>query len=199
MFEITEEDAYSPDVDWQKESFSRYEELEPTLRSHAVQLLREELKGTLPEIRERIEENPSDWLMGRKEATCSLCHGEKTYARLKPEIHRRIEEERIARSLAHGVFVNTFTREDFETIEEARTKPENRLPPEPCPHCEGRGTAPEYPLHHGWGTAVRNLLREHGFGEKEFGVDNLDDYYVPLVEVAALETPSWLPTEGRPA
>ena len=38
--------------------------------------------------------------------------------------------------------------------------------------------------HFDWGMGVRNLLRAKGFGEKEFGVDNLDDYYVGLVEMA---------------
>jgi hypothetical protein len=38
--------------------------------------------------------------------------------------------------------------------------------------------------HFGWGMAVRNLLREKGFGEKYFGVHNLDDIYVALVEEA---------------
>jgi hypothetical protein len=32
--------------------------------------------------------------------------------------------------------------------------------------------------------SVRNALRQNGFGEKEFGIDNLDDYAVGLVEVA---------------
>lgn len=43
------------------------------------------------------------------------------------------------------------------------------------------------PYHHGWGTAVRNLLRQHKFGEQEFGIDNLDNIYVALVEEAAKE------------
>lgn len=38
--------------------------------------------------------------------------------------------------------------------------------------------------HFGWGMAVRNLLREKGFGEEYFGVHNLDDIYVALVEEA---------------
>jgi hypothetical protein len=32
--------------------------------------------------------------------------------------------------------------------------------------------------------AVRNALREEGMGEKYFGVDTLDDYYVPMLERA---------------
>lgn len=38
--------------------------------------------------------------------------------------------------------------------------------------------------HFGWGSKVRNLLRDNGFGEKELGVENLDDVYVKLVEEA---------------
>lgn len=43
------------------------------------------------------------------------------------------------------------------------------------------------PYHFGWGMAVRNLLRTSGLGEKEFGVQNLDNIYVALVEDAAQE------------
>lgn len=35
--------------------------------------------------------------------------------------------------------------------------------------------------HFGWGMAVRNLLREKGFGEEYFKIHNLDDIYVALV------------------
>jgi hypothetical protein len=38
--------------------------------------------------------------------------------------------------------------------------------------------------HFHWGMAIRNRLRSGGFGEKELGVDNLDDYYIGLVELA---------------
>lgn len=38
--------------------------------------------------------------------------------------------------------------------------------------------------HFGWGMAVRNLLREKGFGEEYFEIHNLDDIYVLLVEEA---------------
>jgi hypothetical protein len=38
--------------------------------------------------------------------------------------------------------------------------------------------------HFYWGMAVRNLLREKGFGEEYFGVHNLDDIYIALVEEA---------------
>jgi len=38
--------------------------------------------------------------------------------------------------------------------------------------------------HFSWGMAVRNLLRQKGFGEDYFNVHNLDDIYVALVEEA---------------
>jgi hypothetical protein len=40
------------------------------------------------------------------------------------------------------------------------------------------------PHHFFWGMAVRNLLRDKGFGETHFSVHNLDDIYIPLVEEA---------------
>lgn len=40
------------------------------------------------------------------------------------------------------------------------------------------------PYHLHWGMGIRNILRTHGFGEKDLGVDNLDDYYIGLVELA---------------
>lgn len=47
------------------------------------------------------------------------------------------------------------------------------------------GRQGEMPLHHGWGTNIRNLLREKGCDERFFGIGNLDDYYMPLCEMAA--------------
>lgn len=38
--------------------------------------------------------------------------------------------------------------------------------------------------HMFWGMGIRNLLREHGYGEQEFGIANLDNVYVPLIEAA---------------
>jgi hypothetical protein len=35
-----------------------------------------------------------------------------------------------------------------------------------------------------WGMSVRNLLRQKGFSEEHFGIDNLDDIYISLVEEA---------------
>jgi len=35
-----------------------------------------------------------------------------------------------------------------------------------------------------WGVPIRNLLRKQGYDEKYFGVPNLDDIYVFLVEDA---------------
>ena len=38
--------------------------------------------------------------------------------------------------------------------------------------------------HFGWMMSFRNLLRDGGFGERELGVENLDDYAVPILEYA---------------
>lgn len=38
--------------------------------------------------------------------------------------------------------------------------------------------------HFFWGMGVRNLLRSKGFGESYFGIHNLDDIYIDLVEEA---------------
>jgi hypothetical protein len=38
--------------------------------------------------------------------------------------------------------------------------------------------------HFTWGMGIRNLLRNNGYGEKELGIDNLDDVYIPIVEEA---------------
>jgi hypothetical protein len=40
------------------------------------------------------------------------------------------------------------------------------------------------PYHFWFGMAIRNLLREKGFGEKYWGIWNLDDIYVWLLEEA---------------
>lgn len=48
--------------------------------------------------------------------------------------------------------------------------------------CNPRGWVGPY--HLGWGMSVRNLLRENGFGEEWFGIDNLDCIYTLLIEEA---------------
>lgn len=40
-------------------------------------------------------------------------------------------------------------------------------------------------IHFGAGMATRNRLRDAGFGEKRFDIDNLDNIYVALLEEAA--------------
>lgn len=42
------------------------------------------------------------------------------------------------------------------------------------------------PLHFNWGMFIRNLLRQNGFGEEFFPVDDLDDIYVELIEEAVI-------------
>ena len=50
---------------------------------------------------------------------------------------------------------------------------------------ERPGTIPDWPAGYSvWGMGLRNGLREHGYGEAAFGIDNLDDIYVALVEEA---------------
>lgn len=39
-------------------------------------------------------------------------------------------------------------------------------------------------IHSVWGLWMRNQLRTHGFDEEYFNVNNIDDYYVELVQLA---------------
>ena len=41
--------------------------------------------------------------------------------------------------------------------------------------------------HTFWGMGIRNALREAGYGEGPFGIANLDNIYVELVEAAVKE------------
>lgn len=43
------------------------------------------------------------------------------------------------------------------------------------------------PYHSLWGMGVRNFFRQEGFGEKYFGIDNMDCIYKFLVEDAVKE------------
>ena len=40
------------------------------------------------------------------------------------------------------------------------------------------------PYHFWWGMSIRNVLRDRGFGERDFQIRNLDNIYVQLVEEA---------------
>ena len=57
------------------------------------------------------------------------------------------------------------------------------------------------PHHFFWGMSVRNLLRGRGYGEDYFSVDNLDDFYIPLVEealkLAERPSPQYLPHQPQ--
>ena len=44
-------------------------------------------------------------------------------------------------------------------------------------------------FHFSAGMEIRNVLRQAGYGEKETGIDNLDNLWVPLVEEAVKEQP----------
>jgi hypothetical protein len=43
------------------------------------------------------------------------------------------------------------------------------------------------PYHSFWGMGVRNFFRQEGFGEKYFGIDNMDCIYKFLIEDAVKE------------
>lgn len=45
------------------------------------------------------------------------------------------------------------------------------------------------PYYHGWGTAVRNRLREAGFGEREFRITSLESVFMELIKEAVREQP----------
>lgn len=38
--------------------------------------------------------------------------------------------------------------------------------------------------HHGWGTGIRNALRDAGFLDDQLPNENWDDYYIQVVELA---------------
>lgn len=40
--------------------------------------------------------------------------------------------------------------------------------------------------HFGWGMKFRNFLREHGFNELALRITDLDDYYIGIIELAAM-------------
>lgn len=52
--------------------------------------------------------------------------------------------------------------------------------------------SPDWPAgyHMVWGMGVRNALREADFGEAEFGVRNIDNIYVELVEESVADAKS---------
>jgi hypothetical protein len=162
-------DVTEPIMDWTEFNRDRWAELDPDLRLEAAEKLREviEFTGMGEELKARILEKPDSWISGRDDAPCPLCEGSGQYRRLKP-----------------GVLSYSYTGEDFH---KAREDEKNLAPPEMCTHCDGGGRAPEMPLHMGFGMSVRNYLRQNGFGEDTFGVWNLDDYYIPLVERAAMD------------
>ena len=69
-------------------------------------------------------------------------------------------------------FLKDFTNNDKEKIKEAITEdPDSWVAP----------------LHFYWGMGIRNALRTAGYDEKYFGINNLDDIYVYLIEDAVLK------------
>lgn len=142
-------DLESPIDDWNEFKAARLAELDHEKVKPAVAMLREKLVEALPELRDRITENPTEWIHGRKDAPC-YC-----------------------------------TKEEWEATAYEPIKPVG-VAWNDCFICGGSGKG-EGSLHHGWGTAIRNLLRTEGFGEEYFDVWNLDDYYTQLVELAVSE------------
>jgi hypothetical protein len=148
--------------------------LDPDKIAPAVAMLARRLKefGTADEVRERIIENRIGWLGGRKNIQCYVCTGDGLTYSLKPEIENTVPYD------------STTLRYDDRLYEELLKVPENRGESQECWWCKGKKICDEMPLHHGFGTQVRNLLRSEGYGEKYFGIDNLDDFYSALIEMA---------------
>lgn len=40
--------------------------------------------------------------------------------------------------------------------------------------------------HFTWGVSFRNFLRQYGFGELNLRITDLDDYYLPILEIATM-------------
>jgi len=161
--------------EWQT---ARWDELNEK-RDELVTFLVGWLRGNpvLPDIRARVAEQPHGaWLRGRPDAECWFCEGTGEYARLKPEVVQRLQDQR-EKSYVVGP-------SDIQAIEEARKDPANCNPPEPCPICKGTKRAQEQGLHFGWGMGFRNLLRSSGYPESEMGIENWDDYYAVVLEKA---------------
>ncbi len=152
--------------DWRKFNREHYEKLDVFVRAQAVEMLRTKLP--VEDLEQRIKAQPQDWLMGKVDQTCWMCNGEGKITFQEP------------------LEVDPLKWEGFLFGNLPKPEQEYETCTDTCSACKGSGRAREMPLHHGWGTAVRNLLRTEGFGEKELGVDNLDDYYTALVEAAVM-------------
>jgi hypothetical protein len=161
---------------------ARWHELPIVQRNRAVEFLAEKLREDetgFADLKARIAEKPyGAWLMGRDDAPCFMCRGTGVVYNLKPEIRERLDAER--QRLHPGLI----TRDDMNLLDATRKDPANCLPPVTCDVCGGTGRHAEMPFHHGWGTGIRNLLRQNGFAETEMGIDNWDDYYAVVVEKA---------------
>lgn len=164
------------DEEWVEFKKEKLAELDPEKRDAAVAMLREKLVHVLPELRERIAENPATWLFGRENMECYICYGSGEIVSLRDTVPVPL--------LSNGSLT---LGEWSAAVDRLREDPDNCNPPETCYLCKGSGVTHEPPLHHGWGTGIRNLLRSEGFTEEHMDVDNLDDYYAQLVELAANE------------
>lgn len=151
------------EMDW-----ANVKALDPEKVAKAVAMLQDQLfEEVKTDLRQRMTENRHGWLYGRADAPCWLCKGKGEVQYLKM-----------------GVLDPSDFEDRHAKYKDAIKDPANVEAPVQCPHCLGRGTAPELGMHFGFGMAVRNLLRKEGFGEDYFGIENLDDVYVPLLEMA---------------
>ena len=145
----------------------------------AVAMLREELKELMPELQERIKENPKHWIGGRPDVECDSCKGTGKFRPLSDRAKDAMREWQASQRDPH-----VYGKAYYDKYAEMEKDPANLDPEETCRWCKGKRRCPEGPLHFGWGMAIRNLLRKKGFTDDKVG-GNLDDYYVALVDAAA--------------
>lgn len=157
-------------------SWRNVQRLDKTRVSLAVESLKNLLcqypVGDIVDLRNRIEENRESWIHGRDGVPCDFCYGTGTSAKLAEEVWKALEAKNLSTPEWHVEFKRLWL------------EPANRIEEEVCPVCNGTLKTHEMGMHFGWGMGIRNYLRQQGYGEKWFGIDNLDDFYVTLVEMA---------------
>jgi hypothetical protein len=152
----------------------------PEKSAVAVETLRELFakypQDEITDLKARIAENPTEWIHGRPEAPCRWCKETGVLQRLTEDALNALEVQKLS------------TKAWLEEHDRLAADPKNVKETEVCPACEGTLKSPEMGMHFGWGMAIRNYLRTNGCGEAFLGVENIDDYYVELIEraVAAL-------------
>lgn len=147
--------------------------LDPVKVEQAVAALREEIMAYADveaDLKARIAENREGWLGGRPDVPCPFCKATGIMRVPKDQFN-------FGKEIAYD-------DPEWDTKHEALLADPKLAVDKPCTGCNGKGRRHEFPLHHGWGTNIRNFLRKKGFGEPFFEIDNLDDYYSALVEMA---------------